>query len=174
MDSKHIEILLEKYWKCETSLEEEKELRDYFQGKEIPQGLNEAAELFRYFEAQQKQLVMEPAFDEVVKQKIASHAPQGKVVKMMYNYARIAAGVIVVVAATYFVRQEVRKSYPPEVADTYSDPKMAFEETKRALMMISKGFGKAQREANKIKMFNEAESKIQHSKEEEKSKAASI
>jgi hypothetical protein len=173
MDSKHFEILLEKYWKCETSLEEEKELRDYFQGRDIPQNMNDTAELFRYFEAQQKQLVIEPAFDEEVKRKITSHRPQGKVVKMMYNYARIAAGLIVVVAATYFVRQEVRKSYPPEVADTYSDPKLAFEETKKALMMISKGFGKAQREANKIKMFNEAEMKI-NKKEEEKPKTVTI
>ena len=36
MDSKHIEQLLEKYWSCETSLEEEKQLREYFRGEDIP------------------------------------------------------------------------------------------------------------------------------------------
>ncbi len=80
---------------------------------------------------------------------------------MVFNFARIAAGLLVVITATYFVRQEVRKAYPPEIADTYSDPKLALEETKKALMMISKGFNKAQREAGKIKVFNEAEEKLQ-------------
>ena len=75
--------------------------------------------------------------------------------------ARIAAGIAVVVVATYFIRQEVRKSYPQELQDTYSDPQMAFEETKKALMMISNSFGKAKKEAGKMKMFNDAEKKIQ-------------
>jgi hypothetical protein len=62
----------------------------------------------------------------------------------------------------------VRKSYPAEVADTYSDPKLALEETKKALMLISKSFGKARKEASKIEMFNEAEKAIQ-GKQEKKS-----
>ena len=173
MDSKHFEILLEKYWKCETSLEEEKELRNFFKGDSIPDSMKEATELFRYFEAQQQQVVMDHSFEDGIKKQITSHRPKAKVVKLMYNTARIAAGLVVVVAATYFVRQEIRKSYPQEVVDTYSDPKLAFEETKRALMMISKGFGKAQRETSKIKMFNEAEMKIQNKKEESK-KAVNI
>ena len=167
MDFKHFEILLEKYWKCETSLEEERELRQFFKNENMPENLKEAADLFRYFEAQQNQTIG-TTFDHEVKNKITSHRPKGKVVKLVYNTVRIAAGLIVVVVATYFVRQEVRKSYPPEIVDTYSDPKLAFEETKKALMMISKGFGKAQRETSKIKMFNEAEMKIQNKKEEEK------
>jgi len=83
------------------------------------------------------------------------------VIKLVYNYGRIAAGLVVVVAATYFVRQEVRKAYPADVVDTYSDPKLALEETKKALMLISKSFNKAQKEASRIKVFNEAEEKIQ-------------
>jgi len=78
-----------------------------------------------------------------------------------------------VVAATYFIRQEVRKAYPEPVEDTYSDPKIAFEETKKALMMISKSFGKAKNEAGKIKMFNDAEKKIQ-GKEEDKGQDVNI
>jgi hypothetical protein len=161
MDSKHIELLLEKYWNCETSLEEEKELRDYFGGAGIPDQLKETSELFRYFEAEKKKSLSE-SFDEHVTKQI--HQRQGgKIIKMfgLVQLSRIAAGLLVVVAATYFIRQEVRKAYPQPVEDTYSDPKIAFEETKKALMMISKSFGKAKSEAGKIKMFNDAEKKIQ-------------
>lgn len=160
MDSKQLEQLLEKYWNCETSLEEEKQLREYFRG-EVPENLKETADLFRYFETQQEQAVIESDFDAVVKKKIKQQQPKGKSVSMVFNFARIAAGVLVVVTATYFVRQEVRKAYPPEIVDTYSDPKLALEETKKALMMISKGFNKAQKEAGKIKAFNDAEEKLQ-------------
>ena len=77
------------------------------------------------------------------------------------NIGRIAAGIVVVVAATFLIRQEIRKSYPKEIQDTYSDPQMAFEETKKALQMISNSFGKARKEASKMKMLNDAEKKIQ-------------
>jgi len=160
MDSKQLEQLLEKYWSCESSLEEEKLLRDHFRG-EVPENLKDTAELFRYFEAQQLKVVGGPEFDARVIKDIKQRKPEGKSVKMFSNIARIAAGLLVVVTATYFVRQEIRKAYPPEIADTYSDPKLALEETKKALMMISKGFNKAQKEAGKIKAFNDAEEKLQ-------------
>ena len=82
--------------------------------------------------------------------------------------ARIAAGLLVVVAATFFIRQEIKKAYPDEQEDTYTDPKVAFEETKKALMMISKSFNKAQKEASKINVFNEATEAIQKNKQDEK------
>ena len=56
MDSNKIEALLNKYWNCETSLEEEQQLRDYFKQGNIPEQLKEAASLFRYFELQKKKI----------------------------------------------------------------------------------------------------------------------
>jgi len=175
MDFKNMEQLLEKYWNCETSLEEEQQLRDFFKGNAIPDSLNETANLFRFFEAERKKSLND-SFDMTVTKELKKR--QGsKIINMVswMQISRMAAGVLVVVAATYFIRQEVRKAYPEEeaVTDTYSDPQLAFEETKKALMMISKGFGKAKSEAGKIKMFNEAERKIQ-GKEEEKNDSVSI
>jgi hypothetical protein len=75
---------------------------------------------------------------------------------------RIAAGVAVVLAAVFFVRQEIRKNTNELVLeDTYDDPQKALEETKKALMMISKGFGRAEAQAKKINLINEAQDKIQ-------------
>lgn len=158
MDSR-IEQLLDKYWKCETSLEEEKELKTFFNENEAPDELKETGLLFRYFE-QQKKTVTEVEFDKKVKSK-TSGEKKGRVIKMIFTSAKIAAGVVVLLTASYLVRQEIRKSYPEDVVDTYSDPQLAFEETKKALMMISKTFGKAKEEAGKIRVFSEAEQVIQ-------------
>lgn len=168
MDLLELDQLLDKYWKCETSLEEERLLQDYFRSGDIPKGMNAAAALFQFFETE-KGKSLGNNFEGLVTKKLKERR-KGKIVSMVSfgNIARIAAGIVVVVAATFFIRQEVRKSYPKELQDTYSDPKMAFEETKRALEMISNSFGVAKKEVNKIQMINEAEKKIQTKPVEEK------
>jgi hypothetical protein len=164
MDFNNIEELLQKYWNCETTLEEEKLLHEYFRGSNIPDQVKETAVLFQYFEAHKKKSLNDVAFDHSVLRKVS--APQkSKLVKLVYNSMRIAAGLIVVFLATWFIREEVRKTTPQEVVDTYDDPKIAFEETKKALLMISKSFGTAEQQAKKINLFNEAQEEIQRNKQ---------
>jgi len=166
MDSERIEQLLEKYWNAETSLEEEQELHQFFQGNDVPEKLKETAVLFRYFE-EEKSRTLNENFDAAVTKQIKQRHG-GKIISMTnwFQIARVAAGIAVVVAAVYLIGHEVRK--PNEMTDTESDPKLAFEQTKKALLMISKNFGKAQQEASKINLLNEAEEKIQRKPETDK------
>jgi hypothetical protein len=166
MDSNRIDELLTKYWNCETSLEEEQQLHEYFRGREIPEQLKETANLFRYFDEHKKKALEDHAFDtEVLKQ---VKPKQGRVVNFLTSSMRIAAGIAVLFVATWLVRNEIRKSTPAPTEDTYDDPKLAFEETKKALQMISRSFGNAEEKAKKINMFNEAREHVQ--KEESKTK----
>lgn len=158
MDSKKLEELLQKYWDCETSLEEEQQLREYFRNEKLPDQGKEAASLFNYFEQQKNRSVNEQ-FDKNVLGQLKK--PQGKVTNLVQTSLRIAAGVAVLLAAVFFVRQEIRKNDAVAMEDTFDDPQKALEETKKALMMISKGFGKAEQQAKKINLLNEAKDKIQ-------------
>lgn len=158
MDSKQINQLLEKYWACESTLEEEQALREYFRKGNYPEQLRETAALFTYFGESKKKSLDDAAFNSEVMQKVK---PQGKLVPLVRNAMRIAAGIAVLVVAFVLVRNELRSSPSQEVADTYDDPKLAFEETKKALLMISKSFGTAEKQARKISVFNEAEKEIQ-------------
>lgn len=160
MDSNRMDELLNKYWNCETSLEEEQQLREYFRGREIPEQWKETAALFQYFDTVKKKTLDDHAFDDEVLKKV--QAPKKiTVTRILYNSMRIAAGVAVLVVATWLVRNEIRETTPQATVDTYDDPKLAFEETKKALMMISKSFGNAEEKAKKINMFNEAQEQIQ-------------
>jgi len=161
MDSSRINELLKKYWNCETSLEEEQELREHFKTGPVSDELKETAGLFHYFEESKKKSLSDISFDGGVIDKVRTPPKRTKLVSLVYNSMRIAAGLTVVLVATWFIRTEVRKSTPQELVDTYDDPKMAFEETKKALMMISKSFGTAEEHAKKINMFNEAQEEIQ-------------
>ncbi len=168
MDLHEAEQLLEKYWQCETSVEDEQKLRDFFAAGKISSSLKGTSELFMFLNAE-KGKTLAINFEATVTKKLGARQ-EGKAIQMISfgNMARIAAGIVVVVAATFLIRQEIRKSYPKELQDTYSDPQLAFEETKRALQMISNSFGKAKREASKMQMLNEAEKKIQIKPSKEK------
>lgn len=54
MDYKYIEQLLERYWQCETSLEEESQLREFFSKREVPARLLRYKDLFVYQQVQQR------------------------------------------------------------------------------------------------------------------------
>lgn len=167
MDSKRIEALLQKYWNCESSLEEEEELRTWFRSHEVPEQWKETAALFRYFGEHKEKAMTDASFDNNVLHRVKAPAA-GKVTRLLYNTMRIAAGLAVLVMAVWFVHRELATppptataDQPVPVVDTYNDPKLAFEETKKALMMISKSFGKAEEQAKNINLFNEAKEEIQ-------------
>jgi hypothetical protein len=167
MDSNRIEELLRKYYDCETSLEEEQQLRTYFRDQKFPEHMKETASLFRYFEQNKKKTLTDASFDAAVMAKIKG-APRGRMASLMFNAMKIAAGLSVLVVAFLIVKNEVRKSTPQEIVDTYEDPKLAFEETKKALMLISKNFGTAEENAKKINLLNEAKDEIAKKPEKEK------
>ncbi|HON19617.1 MAG TPA: hypothetical protein PK990_10695, partial [Salinivirgaceae bacterium] len=49
----YIRFLLNKYWNCETSVEEEKQLQNFFSGKDIPEDLQKYAPLFKDYKESQ-------------------------------------------------------------------------------------------------------------------------
>ncbi|MCU0384178.1 MAG: hypothetical protein MUF68_08950 [Cyclobacteriaceae bacterium] len=159
MDSDKIKALLERYWNCETTLEEEQWLRDFFNGNDIPQNLQHEAQLFRYLKQQQTVNLHDLSFEHSLKQKI--QPKESKLRSLFATGLKLAAGISVVVASFWLVRQELREDQPNEVVDTYDDPQKAFEETKRALQLISKNFGKAQKASTNINLINEATEKLQ-------------
>jgi hypothetical protein len=161
MDSSQLNALVAKYWKGETTLAEEKELREYFSTQDVPEELRETAMLFKYFQEEGKLQLASPKFDEQVINALPREKRKIDTRRWLYNSMRIAAGLLVFTVASYFVRDEIKKSSPQIIVDTYDDPQLAFEEAKRALKMISNGFNTAETQARKINLFNEAKQEIQ-------------
>ena len=75
MDYKYIEQLLERYWKCETSLEEEEILRTFFSQKDVPAPLLPYKDLFSYELEEKKQSVLGDDFDDRMLQLIDEPKP---------------------------------------------------------------------------------------------------
>lgn len=63
MDYKYIEQLLERYWNCETTLEEEEILRTFFSQKDVPVSLLAYKDLFCYEQSEPKEDTLGDDFD---------------------------------------------------------------------------------------------------------------
>lgn len=75
MDYKYIEQLLERYWECTTSLEEENILRTFFRQKDVPASLLQYKALFTYEQAQREEEVLGEEFDSKMMEMINEPTP---------------------------------------------------------------------------------------------------
>jgi len=75
MDYKYITQLLERYWQCQTTLEEEQILRAFFSQKDVPASLLPYKDLFCYEAASAAEDVLGEEFDERILSMIEEPAP---------------------------------------------------------------------------------------------------
>ena len=100
MDYKYIDQLLERYWRCETSLEEEDILKSFFSQKDVPVELLRYKDLFTYEQAEKKHDVLGDDFDDRILAMTEECAPvKAKVVSMTQRLRPLfkAAAVVAIV-----------------------------------------------------------------------------
>jgi hypothetical protein len=164
MDLNRVEILLERYWNCASTVEEENELKLLFNSNEVPDELKDSAALFKYF-AQQRQATLDEKFNEdiIEKIKLQKSPTIRKMNSSFRNYMRVAAAVLVILAASFIFRMEYWQGEKPKmllVEDTFQTPEEAYAETKKAFMLIAEKMNSGRKQAQKIGIMNEAENKI--------------
>lgn len=135
-----IEALREKYWKGETTLDEEQELKTYF--KENPALSNEG----KYFYALGKKQQVNPP---------ATFRHPGKSARRAKW--SVAAAVIIGLMAAVLVIQDA-KNQREFVVD---DPQEAYEITRKALLMVSSGLNEGKTYSKELTNINKAEEIIQ-------------
>lgn len=172
MDSKRIELLLERYWNCVSTLEEEAELRAYFNAtQKVPKHLKHMAPLFQYFNEEHNTTLNDPAFEERLFKEVKAHQkPTAKVRKLeqvFQNYMKVAAAIVIVIATSFIFRMEIWQGDKPQLLlaeDTYKNPEEAYAETKKALMLIASKMNTGKKEVEKISILSKAESKVKGEK----------
>jgi len=122
MESDKIDILLEKYFQGETSIAEEKELKNYFSSSDVAQHLEQYKPMFGYFsQAKQHQFEQEIPL-------------QSK--KRNIAWLSIAASVVVLLGIGTYVYVN-NYNAPQQDLGTYDDPEVAFRETQKALSLLA-------------------------------------
>lgn len=151
MDYKYIEQLLEQFWQCETSLEEEQILRTFFQQKEIPAHLLPYKYLFVY-EQNTKEVKLSDDFDAKILARIEKPVVAARQVPFAYRLRPLfkAVAVIAVIlslgkAAQHSFNRDLETDYNYDAyEDTYTDPQVAYGEISEALMSVSESINKYQ------------------------------
>lgn len=170
MDYKKIDELLDKYWECQTSLDEEAILKEYFNSNNVNEKHSSVASLFQYYVDEKKQTTLDAGFDEKVLTSLNSiggfnvkkePVRQTKIIKFFGDVLKVAAVGLILITAGYFIKEEVEKEdAQPLLTDTFEDPQKAFEETKKALQLISNNFNKGRKQAKKVATFSEAQEQV--------------
>lgn len=161
MDYKYIEQLLERYWACQTSEQEEDILRAFFSQDNVPAELARYKALFAY-QRQQASLHLGSDFDKKVLAAagqisvppIAEHKTvKVKHITLTHRLQPLfrAAAVVAIVTLVGITAQRTFNNpsatepaqgwdYSQEAyKDSYSDPNKAHEATMKALEMFKKG-----------------------------------
>lgn len=137
--------LVEKYWVGETSLEEEKLLKQYFNGDQIEKDLKPFQDTFKYFGEQQKVVASTTNLANLPNE-------TGKVVSLKKSWNtkflfRIAAAILFLLAIGFWYQNTVELPQEQRMANYWEskeikDPKLAYLKTKAALLLVSNKLNK--------------------------------
>ena len=137
MELRQIEILLEKYFEGETTIQEERELKAYFSSSEVASHLESYKPMFTNFQKQKeiqftKTLPLQPRKQNNVK------------------WIGVAASLVALFGTLLYFNSQSDS----EDLGTFSSPEEAFVETQKALNMVSAEVNKG---VKSIEVLNEYE-----------------
>jgi hypothetical protein len=127
MELAKIEQLIEKYFDGETTLAEENELKKYFSSAAVAPHLEHYTSLFQYF-VKEKEVQFSPSLT-LKKKNNKQIIGLGLAASMVFF-----AGLL---AVLYFNNNDQKESIPTADLGQFESPEEAFEETQKALALLS-------------------------------------
>lgn len=151
MNFKEAERLLEKYYNGETTLEEDKQLKDFFLQEPVPAHLESEAKLFRYFHLASAQKMNDDDFErEFMKGIDKPLIPVYTSGRRFYFALSLAASILIFAGLLFTFRDAIfRQSFK----NSLTDPKLAYAETRKALMLVSLNFNEGLDQAKHLSSF---------------------
>lgn len=171
MDLKRIEILIEKYYEGKTSLSEENELSTFFTYNEVPEHLQAETHLFKGLAP----LKTEKMQAEVV---LNSKPKKGKLkAYRLYAGISIAASLLILLGVAIFNQNNAIENNADNnsivmVKNTVktNNKKEAYNETKKALMLVSTKLNIGMKEMGRLSEFDKSQQLIKKDSNNKKDK----
>ncbi|MEI7499148.1 MAG: hypothetical protein WCK84_01765 [Bacteroidota bacterium] len=165
MNTSEIEVLLEKYYEGNTTLHEEKLLREYFLKADLPETLKSHQKMFGFFAEESHKEIPDPEFDQKITNLI-SEAHFTVPVKSMNQHRNrfvfitsIAASILILIGLFFTLRHDfLRKETPIQFT---ANQELAFTEANEALMIFSSNFNAGLKQMEHLNMVNKAMNNLQ-------------
>jgi hypothetical protein len=146
MELNNIEKILEHYFEGNSSTADEKMLQDYFSSPNVAQHLQQYQPLFSYFE-------------EAKQQKYMQELPLQTKKRNNVMWFSIAASVVVLFGAGlfWFTNSDANQEHG---FGTYDNPEIAFQETQKALQLLSTNVNVGIESVNYVKEYQQSKNLI--------------
>ncbi len=142
MESTKIEALLELYFEGNSSLDQEAEIRAYFLSNKVAPHLQPYKPMFLGFEK---------AANEVASKEIALPSTRSRIKPWWYS---VATMLVVAIGVAGFMFSQ------PSLTQEEKEAIAAFEQSREAMMLLSKSFNEGAEELAFIDQFSESKNKI--------------
>ena len=141
-----IENLLEKYFDAETTIVEEKELKDYFASSDVAPPLEQYKPIFGYAV-------------QAKKEQFTATIPLNTKKRKSVVWLSVAASVAILLGVGLFTFNHYNQPKSEDYG-TYDDPEVAFRETQKALAMISEHVNKGIESIGYLNEYEQSKNKI--------------
>ena len=144
MNSEEIHSLLEKYWSCETSLQEEKELQAFFSDSDLAEEFRQYIPLFSFIREEQS-VTLSDGFSERLQNVLDAEEKERYItIRIFRPLLRIAVSVLLVIGmgvSLYFISRQDNR---PHFVETFEDPNAAMQHAAYALEKLSHALRKSE------------------------------
>lgn len=135
MTTEQINILLEKYWNCETTLSEERELQDYFSGQDVLEEFAQLIPLFAYKDDLQTAKLSDD-FDKKLEKSIREEKKY-ITVRIFAPLLRVAASIVLILGLGVSILFISKNNNQSQFTENYSDSLVTIEQATYALQKVS-------------------------------------
>jgi hypothetical protein len=145
MKEARIKELLDKYWNAEASEQDEAELRFLLADNSLPVEYAKYKSMFGYFHQEQEEDVeIDPDIFENPTKKNTAYSKSNW-------YMGIAASLLILISVAFYIFQKIEKNR------ITAEEQLAYEQTKKALLLISEKLNKGKSYTYEITSINKAE-----------------
>ncbi|MFT4678798.1 MAG: hypothetical protein ACI84C_002638 [Flavobacteriales bacterium] len=171
LNQHNIDLLVDKFWKGETSLEEEAALSDYFTFNEVPDKYEGVASYFALLGEEDDALGHD--FDSKILDEIQGKTKKGGAVVFFKPFFQAVAAIAAIFVIGFFVATNTDDPTGPSAAsviheNVLQDPNVfeAFEQTRSALFLVSSKLNKGHEQSLKLSKFNDAQQNLKSDSDE--------
>jgi hypothetical protein len=155
--------LKKKYWKGTSEVNEEQALKKHA-GKNEQRQFED--EYFAYLEYKKEETLNDPDFDRNLLDRISDKQGTERSLFQKINWRIAAAILVLITAGVLFMRRQtetkdiISSTDTVVMEDTFEDPLLAYEETKKALLLISSNLNKGNTYTTKFVKFSQSQENL--------------